>query len=50
MFERGRESEKGLCPLSLKLLSPANKSTGLKNITGWRGDKGERQQELLYST
>jgi hypothetical protein len=37
LFERGREYERGLRPLSPVLPSPANMNIGLINVTGWRG-------------
>jgi hypothetical protein len=42
MFERGREFERGLRPLSLKLPSPSKNLSWCNNISGWRGDKGVR--------
>jgi len=37
LFERGREFERGLCPLSLLLPSPDGEILGLFNAPGWRG-------------
>jgi hypothetical protein len=39
--ERGRNFERGLRPLSLKLPSPARNNFGFLNNTGWRGVRGE---------
>jgi hypothetical protein len=37
MFERGKDYERGLRPLSLILPSPARINTILEQYTGWRG-------------
>jgi len=42
LFERGRDFERGLRPLSLLLPSPSKIKLILLNVTGWRGDKGVR--------
>jgi hypothetical protein len=41
LFERGREYERGLRPLSPLLPSPARKYTDFDDETGWRGVRGE---------
>jgi len=37
LFERGREFERGLCPLSLLLPSPAENINGLFNASAGEG-------------